>query len=618
MNDAEEPVHVRIGPFEVDSKAVALRRDGRPITIQELPFRLLLILIRRRGDVVTRGELCTLLWGDTVVEFDSGLNTAIRKLREALGDDPAHPTYIETVPRRGYRLRAVVESVDLQTPRTSRLISRSRMTAPSVYGVMAVLLVTTVVSLALWAGSSRLPTFRLLVLPVDSSDLGGDAYAPEGLTDDLIAHLGRLDPHRLEVLGPVTARAVRHAGETTASIAGNVGASHILAARLSRHASGVRLAVSLSRVPDGVVAWSEVYDEAAASWPTTATRLVTMVARAVARTLNLSKSEQLARAGTLNTSAYEAFLRGRMQWNRFNPDGFRASLTAFQTSAALDPYFADAHIGIAEAYAMLGLFQASSPKESFAKAAQSAVTALQHVPDHPDALAVLALARFYSQTDWPSAETSFERALSLDPGRALTHQWAAGYFAARGRRERALALARRAQRLEPLSPAVNADLCWYYYFAKKYADAAKEGERAITQFGVRGALVCGELAYRQLGDEFHERRLFFERLRRAGEPSSTLSELAGVFRTGGILALRRAQVDRLKSASKPSESYQLVATAIAANQPAFALQLLAGLADDPPPWLAFLAIDPSFDSVRQTLAFHAIAAKHATSTNTAP
>lgn len=598
-----EPLHVRFGPFEATSADARLRRDGEVVVLQELPFRLLMVLLRKPGEVVSRDELRVALWGDTIVEYEAGLNTAVRKLRDALGDDPTAPTYIETVPKHGYRFCVPVHAVTPKAPAETPARSDTLDVVPAATRRppwrWAVAATSVCVVVALWLfwptpGMDSPAVPRLLVVPV-----GGPTATPgrgAALTDQLIAHLARLDPSKLIVLGPMTSRGIADLGDPPAAPPA-LRVDYLLSARLTEDGD-LRLAVTLSRAADQAVVWSDVLvDNTGEDWPALSARWLTAAARGVVGTLGLTSERAVARAATLNGDAFEAYVEGRAAWARFDAHGLSASLVSFQAATKHDSAFVEAHVGVAEAYGLLALLQLAPVQPSLIAAMAAATEALRLEPDHPAALAALAFAQLYAGQDTSAVAQHFERALVLDAGRALTHQWAAAVFSARGQHDRALALAERAHTLDPLSPTVNSDLCWYSYFAGDYAGAAARAEQAFQQFGRPGLLLCAQLAYAQLRDVTSERGALIRRLTSAGR-ATDVDALRAAFTSGGMTALRAADLTRLERSATGADSYQRAVATLMLGDADRAARLLEALAADRPPWFAFLAVDPAFHALR--------------------
>lgn len=582
--------------------------------LQELPFRLLLVLLRTPGAVVSRDELRVALWGDTIVEYEAGLNTAVRKLRDALGDDPNAPTYVETVPKHGYRFCVPVDAVTSKAPAPTPAPSNTLDAVPAPthrpswrWALAATSLCVVVAFWVFWpaAGTDSQTLPRLLVLPVE-----GPAATPArgaALTDQLIAHLARLDPSKLIVLGPMTSRGIADGGDPPA-VPPALRVDYVLSARLTEDGDR-RLAVTLSRAADQAVVWSDVLiNETEEDWPVLSARWLTVAARGVVGTLGLVSEHALARAATLDGEAFEAYVQGRAAWARFDARGLAASLVSFQAATKHDSAFVDAHVGVAEAYGLLALLQLAPVQPSLTAAMAAATEALRLEPDHPAALAALAFAQLYAGHDTSVVAQNFERALVLDAGRALTQQWAAAVFSSRGQHDRALALAERAHTLDPLSPTVNSDLCWYSYFAGDFAGAAARAEQAFQQFGRPGLLLCAQLAYAQRRDDTGERGALIRRLTSAGR-ATDVDTLRAAFTSGGMPALRAADLRRLERSGTGADSYQRVVVTLMLGDTDRAARVLEALATDRPPWFAFLAVDPALQPLRSDPRYREILAR---------
>ena len=237
---------VRFGSFEIDVDAGELRHKGVKIKIQEQPFRILLALLERSGEVVTRDDLRERLWAsDTFVDFEHSLNAAIKKLRQALGDDADSPRFIETIPKRGYRFIAPVGAA---APRLASILptpgpplSQEAVLQPAaatrlgrialITGIVAILL--AIAGAWFWRGvmlTRPAPAkVMLAVLPFDnlSSDPSEDYFA-EGMTEELITQLGRYNPERLGVIARTSAEQYRHAHKTVAQVGNELGVGYVV------------------------------------------------------------------------------------------------------------------------------------------------------------------------------------------------------------------------------------------------------------------------------------------------------------------------------------------------------------------------------------------------------
>jgi TolB-like protein len=251
------------------------------VPIQDLPLRLLLVLLERPRSVISRDELRQRLWGDTVIDFDAGLNTAVRKLRDALGDNADSPRLLETVPRRGYRLHVdvdpIVEPVAVPAAGDSGAGWKVKWAAATAIAAISLVWLTLSPS-----HSSR----RILVVPFQS--VVADQALADELTAEVISQVARLAPARLEVLGPMTSRRFRSMADSPDIIERQTGATELLTGRILREGDRVRVTVSLARTSDGVAIWSHVLEPGAGSLHAITTAVVTNIVRCVGLTMNLS------------------------------------------------------------------------------------------------------------------------------------------------------------------------------------------------------------------------------------------------------------------------------------------------------------------------------------------
>src|SRR5258705_2745020 len=273
------------GSFEVDLASGELRRQGRKIGLQDQPFRLLALLLERAGEVVTREELRDKLWpADTFVDFDHSLNTAVRKLREALGDSAEAPRYVETIARRGYRFLAPVATLaTVQVAHSADAAVASLRPSPAARPsisarrllILAIVIVICAAALvAYWRVPRRGPTTQsglrltLAVLPFDN--LSGDAgqeYLSDGLTEEMITQLGRLEPDQLRVTARSSTWKYKHADRDIDRLRQELGADYVLEGSLRRAGERVRVTAQLIQALDPTHVWAEPNEPAPAAVP---------------------------------------------------------------------------------------------------------------------------------------------------------------------------------------------------------------------------------------------------------------------------------------------------------------------------------------------------------------
>jgi len=365
-------VRVRFGVFEADLQTRELRKSGSKIRMQEQPFQVLALLIERRGEIVTREELRDRLWAaDTFVDFDHGLNKAINKIRETLGDAAVSPRFVETLVRRGYRFIADVTVVEDVTPETppGTPVERApaEIRAPALAGELAdqqpptartrsaavafVLVATACGLLTLFAFRTRSsPAIRsIAVLPLES--LSGDAsqeYFADGMTDELIASLGQISA--LRVISRTSVMPYKRARKRLPEIARELNVDAVVEGTVTRSEGQVRITAQLIDARDDRHLWSETYQRDLRDTLTLQHDLAHAIATEIQ--VNVSPGEQAALKAVhaVDPEAYEAYLKGRYFWNKRTADGLKTAKEYFDRAIARDPGYARAYSGLADTY----------------------------------------------------------------------------------------------------------------------------------------------------------------------------------------------------------------------------------------------------------------------------
>jgi TolB-like protein/DNA-binding winged helix-turn-helix (wHTH) protein/Flp pilus assembly protein TadD len=504
---------VHFGAFEVDLRSAELRKHGLKLKIQEQPFQVLAMLLEHPGQVVTREELHKKLWpADTFVDFEHGLNAAINKLREALGDSADNPRFVETLHRRGYRFIAPVETMGAQggapavAPTPSSPIPVAAMSPSPTVGavreplpgaqrrrrvplrmiaagsgvavvIVAVLLALNVASLrdrVLRAvGAVREPPLQIqsiAVLPL--ANLSGDPaqeYFADGMTDELITVLGQIEA--LRVISRTSVMLYKGVKKPLPQIARELNVGAVVEGTVLRSGNRVRISAQLIQANPEKHLWAESYERDLGD----VLALQSEVAGAIANEIKIKVTPQeqarLASARPANPDAHEAYLKGRFYWNLRTEEGVKKSMEYFQQAIDKDPGYALAYAGLADSYILLGEWNFTAPKETYPRAEAAALKALEMDETLGEAHVSLGAARRDYDWDWVGAEKEFKRALELNPGYATAHQWYAEYLSAMGRHNEALAEAKRAQELDPLSPIINAYEGMVFFNAHRYDEA---------------------------------------------------------------------------------------------------------------------------------------------------
>lgn len=455
----------RFGPFELDTRTGELRRDGEDVPLQPQPAGILAILVRRRGELVTREEIQAQIWPDRVVDYEQGLNYAIRQVRHALGDEVESPTYIETLPRRGYRFRAPVERVGDPRREPRR---RRRM---AVYALAGLLLaggaVIALAGLERGPAASGRPTVAVLPFESLGSD-ASDAALAQGITEAIITGLTGIGPEHLGVVAH-TSSARFGSGDPIERIAKELGVDYVLEGSLQRSHDTVRITAQLVRVTDRTHVWARTYDRPVSDFLAVQNEVGGEVIRAVAPGILGSWPVERARLPA-DPVVRESYLVSRSLLETRDQATLEKARRGFAEVLASEPDFAPALVGLGEALLRSG--RAADAREPLERA-------LESDPDDGRAHHLLAQVLLFHDWEWEAARRHLEAALRLHPGRASAYQVQAYWLAMNGRMAEASAAMETALRLDPLSSYVQADAGWIDYWAGRLEQAATRCTRTL-------------------------------------------------------------------------------------------------------------------------------------------
>lgn len=471
---------VRFGVFEIDLHAGELRKNGLNIKIQEQPFQVLAMLLSRPGEVVTREELHRTLWSaDTFVDFDVGLNTAVKRLRDTLGDFAETPRFIETVPRRGYRFIARVSSDERKEPTAITRVRKKAVLAPIV-----VILVAAIAGGWFWRSALRQNTVlrihSLAVLPLEN--LTGDPdqeYFVDGMTDELITSLAKINS--LRIISRTSIMQYKKVRKPLPQIARELNVDAIVEGTVTLSSNRVRITAQLIDAARDRHLWAENYDGELGNAVTLQNQIAAAIVVEIRAKLTPDERQQLARTVPVNPEAHEAYLKGRYFWNRRNEKDLEKAIQYFEEAVEKDPNYAPAYAGMADAHMLLGswVLNARPPDEVFPKAEAEARKALELDATLAEAHDALGSIRTLYDWDRPATEREYKRALELNPGYATAHQFYGLFLSQFGRHDEGIAETRRALQLDPLSVGISSSLAWRLYVARRYDEAIKQFRDAL-------------------------------------------------------------------------------------------------------------------------------------------
>lgn len=476
---------LRFRDYSLDVAGYELRRNGRPVRLERQPMDVLILLVERRRQLVSRSDIIDRLWGkDVFVDVETGVHTAIRKIRQALRDSPDTPAFVETVPGKGYRFIAPVEVVPAAVttvvsedePRSDRAFKRpghARL-------MMGILAVAVVPGLFAWAWLNRQPVL-LAVLPFEN--LSGDAdreYLADGLAEETIASLGQVDPERVSVVGRTSMMAYKRTTKSLAEIGRELGADYLVESSIRAEGGRLRVTSKLIRVRGQVQVWSESYDREPTSMLGLQQELSSAIAEQIRLRLSPERVNALTRRQTRNPDAYDLYLRGLNFANQRTPLTTRRAIEYFERATALDPDYALAWSGLAMAHAASLLNGDAPPLDVEPRARKAAMQAVRADPNLAEAQFALGYLNWLLDWDWTAAEAVFRQAIALDPRYPRPYLILGHSLSQMGRHSDAAPLMRRARELDPLYAMTHALSSQVAFQARDYSAALEHAQRAIV------------------------------------------------------------------------------------------------------------------------------------------
>jgi TolB-like protein/DNA-binding winged helix-turn-helix (wHTH) protein/Tfp pilus assembly protein PilF len=463
------------GPFRLDGRA--LFRDGRRVALTPKVLEILLALVEAHGRIVSKDELIQRVWPDTFVD-ETSLTSNISVLRKTLSTEGGGRSYVETVPKRGYRFVAPVTLIDnaIVLDRLSPQTGPSRHTQRWTF-LVVLAAVLTIAFLFGWkrfrVGSSTMQK-RIMVAVLPVQNLSGDPerdYIADGLTEEMIAQVSRYNPKRLGVIARTSSMTYKGTSKTVQQIGSELGVDFLVESSLRTVGDRVRISARLVRVADQTDIWSSNYDRAFHDLVLLQDEVAQAIALHVQVELAAASRARLSASRSLNPDAYLAYLEGRYYWNKRSPEALERAIVHLQQAIQLDSNYALAYAGLADAYASQCLIADVVPAEVFPKAKAAALRALELDGELAEGHTALAYVKFWYDWDWAGAEAEFQRALEISPGYATAHQWYAEYLRLMGRQEEAIVENRKALELDPLSLIINMEAGLPFYSERRFDEA---------------------------------------------------------------------------------------------------------------------------------------------------
>jgi len=567
---------VRFGGVELDRQCYELKRSGRRIRLERQPMELLLLLVDRRPALVTRDEIVARLWNrDVFVDVETGINTAIRKIRRALNDSPdkrRREVLIETVSGKGYRFVADVEAV-------------AEMNPPAMLAVLPFL------------------------------NLTGDAerdYLADGLTEDAIAALSQIDPSRLRVIGRTSAMAYKASSKSLAQIGDELAAQFVVEGSLRAEGPLLRIRCTLNRVADQAQVWSSLYERDHAGLADVARDLAAPLARHIHPQAPFNQTSVATRRQSGDAAAYDLYLRGRRFWNQLTAATTRKAMEYYTRATDADPQYALAWVGLAEAFASAPINADAEPLVMWPRAREAAQHAVTANPQLSEAQAVCGQISWFFEWDWAAAVERHSQAIALDPSNAWSHSMLGHVLSQLGRHEEGKPHMAESCRLEPMSALHHAMASQVWFQSRDFEGARLYARRAIAidpEFWV-GHMMLGQ-ASAEAGEPEDALDALATAARLSDGNSKPLGTRGYVLATHGRTAAARELLQMLTDLSHvryvPPFAMALIHAGLGEDERVFEWLDRAYAARDV--HLMFLTVDPKWDRYRARPEFASLLAR---------
>jgi TolB-like protein/DNA-binding winged helix-turn-helix (wHTH) protein/Tfp pilus assembly protein PilF len=596
----------KVGDRLVSPKLNTISRNGNSSRVEPKAMQVLTCLASHPGEVISKEDLIEIVWTDSHVT-DDVLTGCISALRKALDDNPRTPTFIQTIPKSGYRLIAPVLRLN-GNGNSTRSDARPRKLL-----LLALLLVTlaAAIPLSLWYFRARKVIDSVAILPFVNSGVDSNAdYLSDGITESIIDSISQLPKLRVMAWSTVT----RYKGQARdpLEIGRELGVKAVFTGKIARSGNELRIQTELVDLGTGGHIWGESYTRELSD----VIPLQEEIARRISEKLRLKLSgedeQKLAKRYTADPEAYNLYLKGRYFWNKRTEDGMQKAISYFQQAIDHDPAYAVAYAGLADAYNLLDDWGSTPPSESFPKARAAALRALELDDSLAEAHTSLAFVKANYDWDFPGAEKEFQRAIALNPNYATAHQWYAMYLVPWRRFSEAKREIQRAHELDPLSLIISMGVAEVFAWEGNY-DAALEQYKKTIELD---STFIG--AHRNLSNIYEHNGTYreaVEELKKAAILQGELSEAAEIERTfvvKGYPALMKRNFEH--DLKKKTEGKYISASGIAnyyvrVGDKGQALNWLEKAYAEHDSSLAFLPVTSDFDPLKDDPRFQQLLRK---------
>jgi DNA-binding winged helix-turn-helix (wHTH) protein/Tfp pilus assembly protein PilF len=568
------------GPFRLNATERMLLRSGRLVPLKPKVFDLLLALVENADRILAKEELMNRIWADSFVE-EGNLTVNISNLRRILGQGRNNQSYIETIPRRGYRFVAHVKERWDNGPVQALNISLAK------------------------DDSFNPPDLSLIaVLPFKSIGAKpADEYLGLGLADALITKLSNI---KQITVRPTTAIRKYTEAQDPVAVGRKLNVMAVLDGSIQRAGKRIRVTVQLIDARNSATLWAEKYDEQFTNIFALEDSISARVTEALTLKLTGKEIKLLSKHYTENTEAYLAYLKGRYLIGRRAIEELEKAIKCFEQAIAADPHYARAYSGLADCYNILSSYILSQPDYYISRAKEFALKALELDDTLAEAHASLAHIKMKHEWDWPGAEKEFKRAIELNPNSVIAHQWYAVTLNVMGRPDEALREVKRAQEIDPLSLIVNTSVGFCYYLRRDYDKAIRQLSTTI-ELDPSFAIAHSHLGVAYEGKQRYEESIaeFHKAISLMGTAAEVLAYLGHAYAMSGRVREARAILGELEELSLQSRVpyyyFALIHTALGHKDEAFKYLTLSYDRHDED--MALIKVDPRMDRLRDDARF---------------
>jgi TolB-like protein/DNA-binding winged helix-turn-helix (wHTH) protein/Tfp pilus assembly protein PilF len=548
------------GVYQLDTEEKVLVREGQPVALPPKDLETLVVLVEKAGHIVGKEELLEKVWPGVFIE-ENNLAKRVFNLRQLLGEGPDGRKYIETIPKRGYRfvgsVRELGDSAQSTAPAPPRsdsphsTLQTSRRRTLWSWAIAAVLIVAASLLTHHFWRARNAPPDRVMLAVLPFENLSGDPnedYFADGLTEEMIAQLGQVQPSRLGVIARTSIVHYKHTKQSIAEIGRELGVGYVMEGTVRRAGGRVRITAQLIQAAQQTHVWAETYERSLDD--------VLTIQSEIARKVTSSLSIELLPTGTrldanahLNLDSYDKYLLGLHELGQGSKDSVTRAIHYFQEAIQQEPKDARLYSALSQAYDAATTYY-SSPAEVMPRAKEAALKAVELDPNLASAHVKLGYVYLFYDWDWPAAEKEYRRALEINPSSSEAQLGYANYLGTLGRFDEALSRVQQAYLYDPLAVESRSEALWIYYFSGRMPETVDQCHKTIELEPAAGTpYIVLAMAYAQMGKRAETLRAAEDAVHFADFPSGNATTASALAQVGEKLKAKKV-LDRALEQAK--------------------------------------------------------------------